>query len=207
MTDQAVEGWFDDAERKGAPSAKLRDKGDWVKGEVVDQFTIDYVPFGKTEPLRDERTNEIVKQLVIVLQTDKRNWDGVSKIPTDGDDKPKPAEVDDGKRAVYVRKYTNIYGAFGEALKAAAEKAGHKVQVQNGGVLGVQVYDLQDVGKGNPLKLHRIKYEPPAPTSDGDGFFEGSSTGTSEQASQPAQQSAPAQDPWSGATTQEDPPF
>ena len=162
-------GWFDNV-GGGAPSADFKTLGAVVSGEVVDQYLIDYVPFSKTEVAKDERTGDVIKQLVVVLQTEQRNWDGVAKIPTvSKDDKtPKEASLDDGKRAIYLRRFTNIHAAVGKAVKGAGKDA-----LENGGKLAVKFLDEEDTGKGNPLKKFGAKYEPPTAVADSDGFFGG----------------------------------
>ncbi len=159
-------GWFDNL-GAGAPSAAFKTKGDTVSGTVDDIYTIDYVPFGKTEVAVDTKTGETIKQLVVVLQTEQRNWDGVSKIPTvSAEDKtPKDPSEDDGRRAIYLRKFTNIHAAVGKAVKGAGAET-----VEKGGKLAVRFYDDEDTGKGNPLKKFQAKYE--AAPNTPDNFFE-----------------------------------
>lgn len=152
----STKGYFDEAGREGAPSAKLKDKKDFVKGEVVDLFYIPMTKFGTDEILKND-DGSVREQLVIILQTASRNWDKVAKVPTGADGSAKPAELDEGKRAVYVPKFTNIYAALGKAVKTAGA-----TDVLVGGNFGIVVEDLQDTGKGNPLKVFRAKYEPPA---------------------------------------------
>lgn len=188
MSDDTT-GWFDEAGREGAPSAKFNEVGDSVVGEVVDKYKIDYIPFGKKDPATDERTGEVIKQLVIVLQTDLRDWEGVSKVPTDADGNKKPASADDGRRAIYARKFTNIYGALGKAIKDSGVE-NPSVHPAVGGKFGVQFYDEEDTGKGNPLKKFRAKYTPPAPKKSDDGWFDGEkgdSAETRPQDSKPAE--------------------
>lgn len=149
-------GYFDEAGREGAPSALLKEKKHFVKGEVIDLFYIPMTRFGSNEVLKNEDGTDRT-QLVIVLQTDSRNWDKVAKVPTGADGSAKDPKLDDGKRAVYVPKFTNIYAALGKAVKAAGAN-----DVEVGGNFGIVVEDLQDTGKGNPLKVFRAKYEAPA---------------------------------------------
>ena len=216
MSDTAVESFFDDAVRSGAPSAAFKNIGDFVLGEVVDQYQIEATDFATGEVIKDKKTGATVMQLVIVVQTDLRNWDQVAKIPkVDKDDRNsanKPGSEDDGKRAIYVRKFTNIHAAIGGAVLAAT---GQKGPVRNGGTLGVEFFKDEDRGKGNPLKHYRAKYTPPKPASSSNGFFDGAAS--SEQA--PAQRQPQAdpstteaagsrQDPWSGANERaSEPPF
>jgi hypothetical protein len=152
----STNGYFDEAGREGAPSAKLKEKKDFVKGEVVDLFYIPMTDFSTKKVLLNDDGSERT-QLVLVLQTSARNWDKVAKVPIGADGSAKDPKLDDGKRAVYVPKFTNIYAALGKAVKAAGAK-----DVLIGGNFGIVVEDLQDTGKGNPLKVFRAKYEPPA---------------------------------------------
>lgn len=167
----------------GAPGALLKNVGDYVHGEIVDAYERDYVPFGKTEPeKRPDGTNK--QQLVIVIQTQFRNWANVSKVPTvdhaDPNSAPKPPEEDDGKRAVYVPEGKNIQFAIGRAVAAA------KAKFEVGGTLGVKIFNLKPTDKGNPLKEHEAVYQPPSAAG---GFFNGAQQG----AQAPAQQAPLAQ--------------
>lgn len=173
MSDNETDGFFDDGVREGSPSAKFSEVGDSVKGEIVDKYSMDYIPFGKKEVLVDERTGQPVKQLVIVLQTELRDWEGVSKVPTDADGNKLPADKDTGRRAIYARKGTNIYSALAKSIAAAlpaGEKPGKHPLI--GGTFGVQFYDSEDTGKGNDLKKFRAKYVAPVKTAGGDSFFD-----------------------------------
>jgi hypothetical protein len=190
----------------GAPSAHLKNVGDYVHGEVVEMFKRDYIPFGKTEPEKDEsEADGKRKQLVIILQTDFRNWQGVVSVPKIDPSDPnsgfKGPEEDDGKRAVYVPNRSNVQWAIGRAVAAA------KAKFEVGVTLGFKIENLRDTGKGNPLKEHAAVYQGKPASA---GFF-----GGQEQAQQPAQQApsapaaqapaaapapapAPQQDPWTG---------
>lgn len=179
MTDNTTDFFDGIGEGVGAPSALLSGKGDSVYGDIVKMFKRDYVEFGQKDPKRDADGNA-VQQLVIVLQTDNRNWANVAKVPkvdaSDPNSPERPPHEDDGLRAVYVPEGKNIQFAIGKAITAA------KAKFQVGGKLGVRIDDLRDTGKGNPLKEHVAVYTPP---SAGDAFF-----GNAPQA--PAQQTAPA---------------
>lgn len=171
----------------GAPSAKLKDLDDFAYGEIVDQFMVEATDFSTKEVKKDKKTGETIYQLVIVLQTESRNWENVAKVPLkDKDDRssgPKDLSEDDGRRAVYVEPWTNIHAAIG---KAVIEGTGEKGPVLNGGTLGVKIVELRDTGKGNPLKIHAAKYVPPAPKAASETFFQE----TAQTA--PAQEAAPA---------------
>ena len=160
MGNTDAKGFFDDANREGSPSALLKQKGHVVKGQILDMYKIDYVPFNKKEVEKD-RNGDNVKQLVIVLQTEHRDFDSVAKHPVDAEGKKLPADKDTGRRAVYARPGTNIYSAIGKAVVAAGAK-----DPLIGGKLAVQLYDQEDTGKGNPLNKFRAKYEAPAVTVD-----------------------------------------
>jgi len=203
----------------GAPTANLKAIGDFVHGEVVDFFEKDYVPFGKTDPEKNKDGSNR-QQLVVIVQTANRNWAGVSKIPdvdsTDPSKGKKDPSLDDGKRAVYVPERSNIQYAIGRALTAAG--AGF----EKGGTLGVKIANLEDTGKGNPLKVHEAVYTPPAA---GAAFFGSEAPAQTpapvaqEQAQAPAPAPAapapqaapapaaqPAVDPWGGSATPATPP-
>jgi hypothetical protein len=196
------ETFFDNIGGSGAPSAKLSDVEDFVMGEVVDQFMAPAMEFGKDVQKKDAKTGEPIEQLVIVLQTDQRNWDGVARIPkVDKDDRSsadKPASDDDGRRALYVEPWTNIHAAIGAAVREANGKPG---PVLNGATLGVKVTQLKDTGKGNPLKIHAAKYVAPAAPSASEEFFDktAETPAADEPKAEPKQETAPAEpakDPW-----------
>lgn len=197
-----TQGWFDEANREGSPSAKFNEVGDSVKGEVVDKYLIDYVPFGKKDPEVDERTGKIVKQLVVVMQTELRDWEGVSKVPTDSDGNKLPASKDTGRRAIYARKGTNIYSALGKAITTAGVK-----DLEVGGKFGIQFFEEEDTGKGNPLKKFRAKYEAPAKKAGGDEWFdEGGETAT-KPADTDLQDTVNKVDEAKKSVADEEPPF
>lgn len=199
MSDAGIENFFEGAASTGAPSASLKNIGDYVHGEIVEQFKVEAKKFGTDEVELDKKTGEPIKQLVVILQTTQRNWQGVARVPltdpTDRNSAPKDPSEDDGRRALYIKPWTNLHGAVAKALQVA--KAGKGLQ--NGGTLGVKITDLEDRGKGNPLKVHQAVYEAPA-ASSGD-FFAG---GAPASAPAPAA-SAPA--PAAPATNVEEPPF
>jgi hypothetical protein len=181
----------------GAPSASLKVIDDFVFGEIVDQAIVDKKKFASDEIEKDERTGENRKQLVVILQTDLRNYQGVSKIPTNEDGSQKAQSEDDGRRAVYIAPFTNIHAAVGEAVVAAT---GAKGPLLNGGKLGVKIVELKDTGKGNPLKIHEAKYVAP---SASDGFFGGGEAPAAPATEQAAPAATPA--PAASAPAQSDP--
>lgn len=196
----------------GAPSAKLKDAGDFVHGEIVDQFMIEATDFSTKKPKVDTKTGKTIMQLVVVVQTENRGWANVAKVPVVDKDDPRspqkdPSE-DDGRRAVYVEPWTNIHAAVGKARQEAHD--GAKGPLANGGTLGVQITELKDTGKGNPLKIHRAKYVPPAASTPDAGFFNETASAPAAPTQQPAPAAVPQTDPWAtpGApASTEEPPF
>lgn len=213
-----VEGFFDNVGTGGAPSAKLKNVDDFVHGEIVDQYKTEARVFGKDEFEKDKNGNTVF-QLVVILQTEQRNWEGVARIPVvdpnDRNSAQKDPSDDDGKRAVYIKPFTNLHAAVGRAIVEATKKKGG---LQTGGTLGVKITRLEDTGKGNPLKHHAAVYTAPAAGAD---FFATSGQGQAAPAQQeappaqpvgqsvgttPTQASVAAGDPW-GANSGAKPPF
>lgn len=205
-TKQGVDDFFENVGGGGPlPSAKLSNIDDFVVGEVLDQFKVEVKDFATGDVVLDKKTKEPVMQLVVVLQTDHRNWENVAKVPlSDKDDKKSPPldpSEDEGKRAVYIRPFTNIHAAVRDAIVASV---GKPQGIKTGAKFGVKVVDLEDTGKGNPKKVHKAMYE--APAAGGEDFFGGGQQPAQAQAAPaaqaPAQQAAPAQsapagqDPW-----------
>lgn len=202
-----TDDYFDDSEKTGAPSALLKNKGDFVQGEVVDVRKVDKTKFGTNDVELNEDGSKR-QQLRIVLQTEYRNWDKVAKIPTAKDGSPRPGSEDDGKRAIYVPKYTNIYQALGDAIHEADVR-----RVELGGWFGIKITELEDTGKGNPLKKHAAKYkapEKPETPAEEDPFgeFEAPAAGKAVAEDKTISEPAPAakEEPKSEAPVEE-PPF
>lgn len=222
MSDVTVDGFFDSVGGSGAPSASIKNVGDQIFGTIVSQQVVDAKKFGTEEIERDSKTGEPIKQLQVVLQTDLRNWVGVSKVPfVDKDDQSKgtkPPAEDDGTRAVYLKQWTNAQAAVNEAIVKAT---GQKGPLRNGGKLGLKIIDLKDTGKGNPLKIHAAMYQAP---SESDAFFDQGQAAPAAQPAPPAQPAAPAapaqqapapavqpappveNDPWASAPAQQTAP-
>ena len=211
MSDETTDGFLDDGVREGAAGARFDEVGDSVLGEIVDKYMVDYVPFGKKDPEIDERTGQPVKQLVVVLQTETRNYEDhpKAKIPKDQDGNPREASTDNGRRAIYARKGTNIYSALAKAVAAglpAGEKPGKHPLV--GGKIGMQFFEDEDTGKGNNLKKFRGKYVAPAAAAESDDFFDAPAKTddvTNDVRKQDKVQDAPAEAKKSVAD--EEPPF
>lgn len=208
MTDNnSSGGFFEDAMREGAPSALLKNPKDFVMGEIIAINKVAKTKFGSNDPELEDDGVTPKMQLVVILQTASRNWDKVAKAPQSEDGSPKDPSLDEGKRAVYFPKYTNIFGAMGKGLKAAGV-----ADIEIGGTLGVKVTELQDTGKGNPLKIHEVVYKAPVAKDESDGFFSGdeeakSETPAAEAKSEPKQDKV-ADKPAPAKTEEvEEPPF
>jgi hypothetical protein len=183
------------------PSALLSEPDDYVVGEIIHQSIVDAKKFGKKDEYEKDRDGKTIQQLVVVLQTDRRNWDGVkpSNVPfVDPDDESKgrkPPSEDEGLRTVFIKQYTNIAAAVNDAVIKATGKRG---PILNGGTLGVKITRLEDTGKGNPLKHHGATYTPPAASSG----FEFKAGADETPAEAPTQQ-----DPWASNGGNDKPPF
>jgi hypothetical protein len=168
VSNDSTDGFFDETGRNIGPygSADFKKMGASYKGELIEKFKIDYVKVGEKDPEKD-RDGNVIKQLVLVLRTDLRDWEGVSKTPTDKDGKKVPNDQDTGLRAIYARPFTNIFAAIREAILATGvEKPGSHPLV--GGKVAVQYFKDEDTGKPSPLKHFRAKYEPPVETKKDD---------------------------------------
>lgn len=206
-----VDDFFDNIGGTGAPTALLSNINDGVIGVIESQRVVDYIPFGKKDPeVLDD--GKVRKQLVVILNTDLRNWQGLKEAPLiDRDDKSKgtrPPEDDDGRRAVYIPQYKNIHYAVKDAVVASGAYGGKNGPLKDGARFGVKVVDLEDTGQGNPKKVHKAFYEAPAASAE---FF-GNSQEAAPAPSAPAQSTpepAPAAqvDPWSGQAQSDGPPF
>lgn len=215
MTDTNIDDYFDESNKKGAPSALLKKVGDFVQGEIVAAMQRTKTKFGTNDPeLNDDGSER--KQLVIILQTEYRNWEKVAKVPTAKDGSPRPVEEDEGLRAVYVPKYTNIYQALGDAIHEAGETKIHKREGnQPGGWFGIKITELEDTGKGNPLKKHAAKYKAPEKVDEQDPFgeFDAPAAGQAVKDDKSINEPAPAKEetkpetPAKDEAPVEEPPF
>jgi hypothetical protein len=170
----------------GAPGAVLKNVGDSVNGTIVEMFKRDYVPYENRKTKEPEKradgTNK--QQLVVILQTEHRNWANVSSVPKVDFNDPNSADKDpgedDGKRAIYVPEGKNIQFAIGRAVTTA------QAPFEVGGQLAVRIFNLKDTGQGNPLKEHEAFYKAKAET-----FFQDAPQAPAQQAA-PAPAAAPA---------------
>lgn len=211
--------FFDNLGGGGAPGAKLKDLNDWVQGTIVDSYKRDYIPFGKKDPEKNKDGVTNRQQLVVILQTDLRNWQGVNKVPlVDHDDASKgtkPPSEDDGRRAVFVTERSNLQYAVGDAITAARSQ-NPAAKFDNGGFLQIKITELKPTDyPDRPMKVHAVRYTPPSAAG---GFFPEQAAAPAApqaQAAPPAQvapqapaapaapapqaPAAPAQDPWANS--------
>lgn len=169
-----------------APSFKFDQIGSSVSGEILSIDQQDQTDFDDpTKKLYDDRGN-VKQQLQIILQTPLRNWQGVSKIPSDQETgQPQPPSMDDGRRAIYVKGW--MIGAVGDAVEKAT---GVRGAPRVGGKLAVRFAKTQPPrsGRGQDMKLYEAVYVPPNPS---DPMFQ---QAPPQQWQQPApQQQAPQQ--------------
>lgn len=191
MTD---DDFFDIGGGTAAPSAKLTDLNDSVAGVVRETFKKEYTKFGEKDPqvITDPKTGQPRNrvQMVVVLDTTLRNWQGVSKVPlvdpSDPNKGVKPPSEDDGTRAVYIPEMVKGAGSNGVifAVAQALRDEGIKGGIPAGTKFFLAIEDLKDVEKGNPLKVYKAKVKK---ADVGAEVFDQAQAAT-----------APAQDPWSG---------
>lgn len=149
------------ADRNSA-SAAFRTVGDVCIGVIVEEpIEIDQTVYGKGTPKLD-KNGKVQTQLVVVLQTDSRNWDKALKTPTDETGASKPGSVDTGLRALFVK--FKLRDAIGEAIRKAGASG-----LEVGGKLSV-AYTNESTFNGNEVKEYAAKYEPPV-TAAGADFF------------------------------------
>jgi hypothetical protein len=194
-------GYFDDAPRDPSPSGRMHGRkavvGDKLEGTIVDKYKMDRKVFGKDEVMLDRDGNP-EKQLVIVLQTEHRDWENVAKPPKDKDGNDRPASEDTGKRSIFAPKGTNVYAAIAEAIRNAKKTDDSIKDLEVGGKLAVQFYEEEDTGKGNPLKKHRAKYKAPV-VDTSDDWADGEVADEAERSAKPTSSARPPAD--------DEPPF
>jgi len=221
----------------GAPSYDFTPQAPMVKGTIVDMKARQRTEMG-TGALKFDKNGKPQMQLEVTLDTELRGWQGVKNIPTDtnpqtGQETPRPAEADDGKRRIYV------WYTLRDAVTAAMAEAG-VTQPKQGDMLAVQVVGTQPNQKGGtPIKVYKAWIQPGSP--DAQAFFgqQAAPAPAAPQAYQQPQQApapqfqqaapapvapqqapapAPQQDPWGqqatpaptpgwGGAASQDPPF
>ena len=153
MTINSTEDFFDTyaggGQGAGAPSFYFDKVGAIVKGTVVSTKVTDQTYFGTTTPIPDDkRPGQNKKQIVVVLETGLRNWDGIKNTPTLEDGVTvRPASEDTGARAIYVKGW--MIGAVADAIQEATD--GKRKAPIPGDQLAVKLSEKVNTGKGNPL--------------------------------------------------------
>lgn len=147
------------------PSFKFGGTGSAVQGQVQSCQVVGVSDYTTGETIVDARTGQEAKQLKIVLQTTYRNWEHVSRIPTDDDGNQKGPHEDDGRRAIYTGGKSStgqswMSGAINDALRAAGRDSAKGIEI--GAMLGVAVSEEVPSGKGNPYKKYVAKYSSPS---------------------------------------------
>ena len=123
-------------------------------------------------------------QLRVLVAGQPDGWASVgpkarAKIPAD--------TVDDGRRAIYIARNTNLSFATAAALQEAGGPALLDRGLEVGGQIAVTYTHDVPTNKGNPAKGHLVQYKPPAQSSG--AFFNG------QQPQQAPQYAAPPQQP------------
>ena len=124
-------------------------------------------------------------QLRVLVAGQPDGWASVgpkarAKIPAD--------TVDDGRRAIYIARNTNLSFATAAALQEAGGPALLDRGLEVGGQIAVTYTHDVPTNKGNPAKGHLVQYKPPAQSSG--AFFNGQQP---QQAPQQPQYAPPQQ--------------
>lgn len=188
---QSAEDFF--ARRAGgAPSFPFGGVGSMVVGTIVEQEGRQRTEIGENGKLLFFPDGSPQMQLVVTLQTDLRNWEGLAadKIPTvevNGQKVPKPPQEDDGKRRIYV--WFKLRDAFGKALSAV-----NQTSTQIGDQVAVRVSALLPNPKGKePIKDYEVRIKPGSSVAA--AFFDGQQQAPAAPVA-PVQPPAPQQAPY-----------
>jgi hypothetical protein len=184
QTAGSPDDFFDGVGGGGAPGFKFGGVNTGIKGTVLDQYRTFVTEPGSREP-KTYSDGTAIPQLNVTLQTDLRNWDKVTKVPTDADGNALPASDDDGKRRVFI-KY-DMRRAVAVAIKATGERA-----LAEGGTLAIKQSGEKATGKANPLPLFEARYQAPPKTENADLWDTGSDAADQSAAASAA--SAPVDD-------------
>jgi hypothetical protein len=125
----------------GGTSASFTEKGKWVSGKITAVGEKQETAFGTGDPVV-WKDGSPKMQMVVTVQTDETD-------PT--------IEDDDGTRVIYCKWGMTV--AIGDAIR----ETGYQGPMV-GGKLGLCWSGDKDTGKGNPLKLWKAAFEPPAET-------------------------------------------
>lgn len=151
--------FFEDQAGGGTPAAslKLRTIGTHFAGTIESFAEVDQKKYNSNEYEVDAAGNRR-KQLRIVLQGAPDNYATVSNPLTDENGQVAP---DDGRRAVYVPKNTNLSYAIAGALQALGPDMLRR-GLEVGGQLAIRYSEDIPTDKGNPARGHEVRYKAPA---------------------------------------------
>lgn len=138
-------------------SAAFVKVGDVIKGTIVEEPVLIDQTVYKTNEIKKDKKGNVLKQLVVVLQTEHRNWDRALKPAKDADGNERPASDDIGHRALFVK--FKLRDAIADALKDAGAKT-----LEVGGELAVAYVGNSDFN-GFDTKDWKAQYKKPAGAS------------------------------------------
>lgn len=182
-------GYFSDQKGgggEGIASAKLKDVGDMVAGTIVGTKFVGVTDYKTQQPIIDPGTGQQEQQLRIdiELMNGPDNYASASKPLTD--EETRQELPDSGRRAIYVRKNTNISFAIARALEAVGLD-----DVRVGDKIWVRHSSTGTTRSGTQFKEHEAGYQLAPQQSGFDGFQQAQQTSpaaTQQQAPPPAQQ-------------------
>jgi hypothetical protein len=135
-------------------SAAFKNVGDVIKGTIVEEPVLIEQTVFKSNEVKKDKNGNVLKQLVVVLQTEHRNWDAALKPAKDADGNPRPASDDIGHRALFVK--FKLRDAIADALKEAGAKG-----LEVGGELAVAFTGTEDFN-GFDVKNFKAQYKKPS---------------------------------------------
>lgn len=152
---------------RNSASFKFDKVGDYVTGTIAEEPVLtDQSEYGTGTPKLDKNGN-VMKQLVVVVQTNLRNWEKTTNPAKDENGNPKPASEDTGLRTLWVRFLMR------DAIAAALKEVG-ATTLEVGGELSV-AYTENSRFNGFDVKNYKAKYVKPTPAA---GFFGEKDTNT-----------------------------
>ena len=164
------------SEDRNSASAAFKTIGDVIKGIVAEEpVVIDQTVYGTGAPKLDKNGKQQT-QLVVVLQTEHRNWDKATNPAKDETGAPKPGAADAGLRALFVK--FKLRDAIADALREAGTTT-----LEVGGELAV-AYVSDEKFNSFDVKTYKAKYTPPAKSNSSQDFF-GTTITTPADASAP----------------------
>lgn len=136
---------------ESTPSAfrKHHALGTVIQGTILSKTVRQQTDYSTKKPKFYDDGNA-ANQLVVIVQTDLREE---IKDPDTGTVKVSEAN-DDGKRAFYIKG--QMKAETRDAVRAAGARG-----LEIGGTLAVKWDSNKPSGKGNPLKVYKVRYSPP----------------------------------------------